>query len=287
MPEELPLKVRMQVLVTRFATGLLRLFGIREWVIRTRSALARRRRRLFERLGSDRYSSPALHGMDRKLEQIVGLQGGFFVEAGGHDGYTQSNTYRLESLGGWSGILVEPMPELAAEARLNRPRSRVFQCALVGAGENGTEIEMQFGDLFTTVAGTEVDPDWTSRGLLLGWRDPRTERVKARSLSSLLDEAGVQRIDLLSLDVEGYEAQVLSGLDMQRHAPAWLLIEMHDLESGRAAIAPALGGLYVEHSLLSPLDVLYRRRSREELTRDAVAGGDVGSDPTPPEEQPQ
>ncbi len=34
---------------------------------------------------------------------------------------------------------------------------------------------------------------------------------------------------------------------------------MHDLQAGRAAIAPVLGDRYVEHSELSPVDVLYRR----------------------------
>jgi hypothetical protein len=33
---------------------------------------------------------------------------------------------------------------------------------------------------------------------------------------------------------------------------------MHDLEAGRAAIAAVLGARYIEHGLLSPLDVLYR-----------------------------
>jgi hypothetical protein len=31
--------------------------------------------------------------MDRKPNDIVNRDGGFFVEAGGNDGYTQSNTY--------------------------------------------------------------------------------------------------------------------------------------------------------------------------------------------------
>jgi FkbM family methyltransferase len=259
MPDGLPLRLRIQFTVTRWMTRLLAAVGLREPVIRAHYALARARRGLFERLGSTRYSRPALYEIDRKLDAIIDRNDGFFVEVGGHDGFTQSNTYYLERFRGWRGILVEPMPEMTAEARRNRPEARLFQCALVGPDHEGREIEMQFGDLFTTIGGRDNADAWAHGGLVLGWRDPRVELVPARSLSSVLDEAGVRAVDLLSLDVEGYEAQVLTGLDLSRHAPAWILIEMHDLEAGREAIGAVLGDAYVEQGLLSPLDVLYRR----------------------------
>jgi FkbM family methyltransferase len=152
------------------------------------------------------------------------------------------------------------MPELAAQARRNRPASHVFQCALVPLDHRDELVEMEFGDLFSTVRGVQQDAgSWVSQGLVLGWRDHRAERVPARPLSGLLDELGVSDIELLSLDVEGYEPQALLGLDLSRHAPNWILVEVHDLQVGRAKIADILGERYVEHELLSPLDVLYRR----------------------------
>jgi FkbM family methyltransferase len=221
--------------------------------------------------------------MDRKLNAIIDRDGGFFVEAGGNDGYTQSNTYFLERFRGWRGMLVEPMPELAAQARRNRPASHVIQCALVQRDHPDESVEMEFGDLFSAVRDArESTGSWVSQGLVLGWRDHRVERVPARALSSLLDELGVSEIELLSLDVEGYEPQALSGLDLSRHAPAWILVEVHDLQAGRAVIGEVLGERYVEHDLLSPVDVLYRRveisrwaprvrRSRCDSPRDSSA----------------
>jgi FkbM family methyltransferase len=259
LPAGLPLRLRLQFTVTRWLSRALKLLGLRETVLRTRSAAARKRRRFFEARGSARFSTPALHEMDRKLDAIINLREGFFVEAGGHNGYTQSNSYFLERFRGWRGILAEPMPELAAEAKLNRPNAQVFQCALVGADYQDAGVEMEFGDLLTTVRGLHEDGQHdVLGGLALGWRDHRVEHVPARSLDSVLDQAEVCKIDLLSLDVEGYEDQVLRGLDLSRHAPRWILIEMHDLDIGREKVHAVLGDRYVEHEILSPMDILYR-----------------------------
>lgn len=261
LPSGLPTRLRIQFTITRRVTRVLQVLGLRESAIRLRYALARSARHALERAGSSRLSRPALHAMDRKLDAIVDRDGGFFVEAGGHDGYTQSNTYYLERFRGWRGMLVEPMAEMAAEARRNRPNSEVFQCALVPLDHADGQVEMEFGDLFSTVRSVrgEQASEWVHNGLVLGWRDHRSEHVPARALSDLLDELGVSEVDLLSLDVEGYEPQALAGLDLSRHAPAWILVEMHDLREGRKAIGEVLGSRYVEHELLSPLDVLYRR----------------------------
>jgi FkbM family methyltransferase len=262
LPSGLPRRLRLQFTVTRWISKALKLVGMRETVLRVRSAAARRKRRFFEARGSERFGTPALHEMDRKLDAIINLREGVFVEAGGHDGYTQSNSYFLERFRGWRGILVEPMPELAAEARLNRPNAQVFQCALVPSDYPDLSVEMEFGDLLTTVRGLhENDQHDVLGGLVLGWRDHRVEKVPARSLDSILDQTGAREIDLLSLDVEGYEDQVLRGLDLSRYAPAWILIEMHDLNVGRARVGAVLGEGYVEHAILSPMDVLYRHES--------------------------
>jgi FkbM family methyltransferase len=272
MPPNLPLRLRIQFAVTRRVTALLRRVGAREAAISLRHDIWRAARLTFERAGSDRLSRPALHGMDTALDQIIDRDAGIFIEAGGFDGITQSNTYYLERFRGWRGLLVEPMPEHAALARRNRPGARVCQCALVDPTYSAPSIAMQFGDLMTTVSGPGAG-EWVAAGLILGWRDPRVEEVPARTLSSLIDEAGDPPIDLLSLDVEGHEAVALAGLDLDRHAPAWILVEMHDLDAGRAVIDPVLGDRYVEHGALSPVDLLYRRADLSASFAPAAARG--------------
>jgi hypothetical protein len=53
---------------------------------------------------------------------------------------------------------------------------------------------------------------------------------------------------------------VIRGLDLDRYAPACILVEMHDLADGRRKVGSLLSERYAEHAQLSQLDVLYRRK---------------------------
>jgi FkbM family methyltransferase len=244
--------------LTRAATRALRALGVRDELVRWRLRRSRARRAAAEARGDERLSHPALHELDRKLDAIIDRDDGFFVEAGGHDGFTQSNTYWLERFRGWRGLLVEPMPELAAEARLSRPGAVVKQCALVAADEPRERLRMRFGDLMSMVDGAR-ESHWPSLGTVLGWRDQYELEVDARTLSSLLDEIDAPEVDLLSLDVEGFEGPALRGLDLDRHAPRYVLVEIHDRERDKPPVDAVLGERYVEHGWLSPVDLLYVR----------------------------
>lgn len=224
------------------------------------SRLGRLRRRVFERFGSTRYSRPALHGLDRTLERYLPERDGFFVEAGAHDGFVQSNTYYFERFKHWHGVLVEPIPELYARCMTERRHSAVFNCALVSSHYHGRTATMQYGDLFSLISGAQGSSEADEAHVRTGAPQNYSVTVPARTLSSVLDEAAAQQIDLLSLDVEGYEPEVLEGLDLDRHAPRYMLIEMLEPERTRGRIEALLGGRYEVLSEPSPHDVLYRRR---------------------------
>ena len=59
-------------------------------------------------------------GQVPKIEKILGLsknnpQSGFFIEAGAADGEWFSNTLYFERHHGWTGLLVEPNPDLLSD----------------------------------------------------------------------------------------------------------------------------------------------------------------------------
>jgi FkbM family methyltransferase len=220
------------------------------------------RNRLFERLGSERYAQPALHGMDARLDELLGRTGGVFFEAGAHDGFTQSNTYFLERHRGWSGVLVEAIPELHRKAARRRPRSKVFQAALVAPEDAGSTVTLQFGDL---QSGSSAEH--AVGGLLNAGRAAYSVDAPARTISDVLDEAGVARLDLLVLDIEGAELAALRGLDRSRHEVEVLVIEMLDMPSQRDAFDAFLADTHEPAGTLSPDDAVYRIRA------DAAGGG--------------
>jgi FkbM family methyltransferase len=229
---------------------------------RTRKRLVRARRRLFERLGSSRYSRPGNYGLDSKLAAHLPDRPGVFVEAGANDGFTQSNTYYLERFKGWSGVLIEGIPEMAAECRRERPRAQVFNCALVAPADAGQPVRMHYGDMVSIVEGAQgsAAADREHLALYADIAPSYTVEVEGRTLSAVLDEAGVSDIDLLSLDVEGYEIAALQGLDLDRHAPSWILVEAMDPEHV-AVLDGLLGDRYALVARLTRDDVLYRRNS--------------------------
>jgi FkbM family methyltransferase len=231
-----------------------------------RRPLVRARRRLWEALGSARYSHPALNDIDKKLARHLTWAGGFYIEAGANDGYAQSNTYYFERWRGWRGILVEPIPELAAECRRNRPGATVVQAALVGPGFAEAEIEMQAAGLMSMTEGAFDDPARRERHLGYARRQRDVSRVSpvrvpVRTLSTIIAaEGGGREVDILSLDVEGAELAALAGLDLARHSPRFICIEARSPE----AVAARLGDAYELVEVLSAnadyQDLLFRRR---------------------------
>jgi FkbM family methyltransferase len=204
-----------------------------------------------------------LDQLDAKLALHLKFANGFYVEAGANDGVTQSNTALLARHRGWRGLLVEPVPELARRCRLLRPESAVEQAALVAPDHGSPTVAMRYANLMSLVQGArgseDADREHVAEGERLQGVSSYELAVPARTLSEVLDAHGVRHVDLLSLDLEGYEPAALRGLDLERHRPSFILVEAWD----RAAIDAQLGRRYEALAELSRHDVLYRlRRSR-------------------------
>lgn len=174
-----------------------------------------------------------LDGLDKRLISHMGKKrDGFFIEAGGNDGFTQSNTFYLEKVLGWRGLLIEPVHELAAFARKVRT-CEVCECALGSPDMSGEEVVLSFSDLVSTV-GASGSVRWNG---IFG-PNPTSARSTIRTLSSVISEHGASKIDLLSLDVEGFELSVLAGLDLEHHAPEYVLIETGKVQEVKSFFDP-------------------------------------------------
>jgi FkbM family methyltransferase len=218
------------------------------------------RRRAHERVGSERHSRPGRHGLDAALEERLPRRPGIFVEAGAFDDVVASNTYYVERFRGWTSVLVEPLPKQYRRCVRERPNSRVFNCTLV-KDDSRASVPLRCEDPMSAVTDIplrEVDPVLIEKW---GLHDLEVIEVPARTLTSVLAEAGTTSIDSLSLDVEGLEPQVLRGLDFERFRPEWLLIEHGQDLQRRKDIEAELPSEYELVAEISPTDALYVRRS--------------------------
>jgi len=151
--------------------------------------------------------------------------GGFFVEAGGHDGLKYSNTLALDATK-WSGLMIEPSPVSFPLLRKNRPEVLAANVALVGS----PDIKFIHGTFHSGSPLASAHPGLMSRDsrafagqgifrrivqkfakiLRLSVPVPLTQ-VPATTLTQLLADMKVSAIDLFILDVEGLELSVLEG----------------------------------------------------------------------------
>jgi FkbM family methyltransferase len=156
---------------------------------------------------------------------------GYFVEVGANDPERDSQTWRLEQRG-WKGVLIEPLPELAAQLR-ERRRSLVYQVACSSPANSGKTMRLRMAGLQMAGTHSSLDPDF----FVPGTRNLGEIEVQARTLDEvLLDAQAPDPIDFLSIDVEGHEIEVLAGATLSHWRPRLILIEDHakDLRLHRA-----------------------------------------------------
>ena len=76
------------------------------------------------------------------LRELKEKRGGFFVEIGGHDGVTHSNTYLLEKEYEWEGIVVEPAKRFHTALESSRNCTLDFRAVWGLSGEAVTFNEV-------------------------------------------------------------------------------------------------------------------------------------------------
>jgi len=164
------------------------------------------------------------HGEDYILDIVFSeLEDGFFVEVGCIDGLRFSNTLTFEERG-WSGMCVEAHSEYIGLLKENRPKSIVCHCA---AGEEDAD-DVPFyandrGSLSTLDEAQEENFRENYGDYFSGFE---RQSVEKRRLDSLFEKHNVpHKIDILSLDIEGYEVEAIKGMSFDKFRPRVLVIE--------------------------------------------------------------
>jgi FkbM family methyltransferase len=160
-------------------------------------------------------------GTRRTYSRMIG-SGDVVVDVGANIG---AHTLQFAKLVGGGGrvIALEPtkfaFAKLETNLRLNpglAARVTAEQAALVSAP--GASLPVELYASWPLGSGDQLHPKHRGKAL-------STEGARAATLDELLHDAGVDRVDLLKIDVDGHECEVLrgAGATLAEHGPPILL----------------------------------------------------------------
>ncbi len=181
------------------------------------AALGRLRQRLWtaeKALGlHSRYFSQS--GQDRFLHEHIfrDKRGGTFVEIGGYDGWTGSNTLFFEKVMGWQGLMVEASPTYIEHIRSVRS-AHVVHAAIDDV--DGSDEFIHVTDGLTQMGG--LAKHYPEARLQQIQSHPKTviEKVTVPTLrlDTLLKEHQFHHVDYCYIDVDGAEEAILASVDL-------------------------------------------------------------------------
>ena len=150
----------------------------------------------------------------RALEDV---EHGCYVDVGAFDPVLDSISWSYYEQG-WRGVLIEPVPSLAAALRRHRPSDTTFEVA--AGAQKGTARLFVSESMGNSTLVHDVARRVANDGIELS-----EVAVRIATLDELLEEAGLEgrTIHFCTIDVEGSEGDVLAGFDLARWRP-WILV---------------------------------------------------------------
>ncbi len=156
----------------------------------------------------------------QKFEELVmrdffqDRKGGFYLDIGCYLPRELSTTYYLEHELSWRGIGVDVQEGYGKAWKKYRPESKFFAYAV--ADTDGQKLKFNVMGTIASIGKERMEN-------LLESADIKPQFVEKEfttiTLNTLLEQEGVERVDLLHMDVEGAELLVLAGFDIQRYKP--------------------------------------------------------------------
>jgi FkbM family methyltransferase len=162
------------------------------------------------------------YGQDNFLNAYIfkGYMHGIFVDVGAHDGKTYNNTLFFEETYKWTGINIEPIPNVYKTLQNNRPSCINLNCAISNS-DNITK------DFMINTGYTEM-----LSGLIETYDERHLSRIKnealehncsmtivkvvTRTLESIFLENNMSNVNFLSIDTEGSEFDVIKSINFNK-----------------------------------------------------------------------
>jgi FkbM family methyltransferase len=136
----------------------------------------------------------------------------YYFEMGALDGVMYSNTKFFEETLGWKGILVEPNPFMFSRLAINRPNNHLM-CAVC----SDQKKTLSFNVCMNVPAVCSLDmtkPEKFDNEYYANSQMLKVNSIPV-SLDTILENSGVERIDLCVIDTEGHEVNVLKSFSFK------------------------------------------------------------------------
>ncbi len=183
----------------------------------------------------------AMYAEDVLMSHMRPQGRGFYVDVGAFHPQMHSNTYKLY-LKGWSGLTVEPNPDIAPAFRRARPRDAHLTLGIASRDGELTYYKFRDGaqNTFDAERAAELRADQVGQ-----------VAVKCVPLSDVFERhCGGRPVDLLNVDCEARDLEVIQSLDWRRHRPTMLIIEdFEQFEAGCSAkpVSSAIRSFMLAH----------------------------------------
>lgn len=158
------------------------------------------------------------------LKKYINFKDGFFIEAGAHDGLFQSNTLYYEKELNWTGLLIEPNFINYLLCLKNRSNTKTINCGLVSF-----DTYLKKKKILLENNASPMDKivfDGLFNKLKIIFLKKKLTPINVIPLHILLKNLGIKKVDLLSLDVEGYELDTLKGINFKETEITYICIEV-------------------------------------------------------------
>lgn len=169
-------------------------------------------------------------GQDKFLNEVIfnNKQNGIFVEVGAHDGISFSNSYFFEKNLAWTGICVEPNPNIINILKANR--SCICEHVCISDSNTKKPFLLCSGYMLEMYSGLldAYDPRHLERieiEMNMFGGEQQIISVDCCTLQSLFEKYKLTHIDFLSIDIEGGEKTALQSIDFSKVVIDVIVIE--------------------------------------------------------------
>jgi len=139
---------------------------------------------------------------------------GYYVDIGCHNPIRFSNTFFFYLKRNWSGVCIDPQSEYKFAFNLIRPKDKYLN---LGVGDKKQTITFY---KFNPKTLSTFSKDSYENYLKMGYRLIKKEKIKILPLRNIIKK----KIDLLSIDTEGFELSVLKSINWKK-PPSVIIIE--------------------------------------------------------------